>query len=42
MAAILRRLPALAGLAGGDLEYIDVTITELHYDTGPAPEQGAR
>jgi hypothetical protein len=29
-------------LPGGDLEYIEVTITDLHYDTAPAPEQVAR
>jgi len=29
-------------LPGGDLEYIEVTITDLHYDTDPAPEQMAR
>jgi hypothetical protein len=35
------RLPArgkaIYKLPGGDLEYIDVTVTELHYDTAPAP-----
>jgi Family of unknown function (DUF6544) len=35
------RLPsygkAICKLPGGDLEYIDVTVTELHYDTAPAP-----
>jgi Family of unknown function (DUF6544) len=35
------RLPtrgkALYKLPDGDLEYINVTLTELHYDTGPAP-----
>ena len=32
-------------LPDGDLDYIDVTITELHYDAGaagPAPKGGAR
>jgi len=40
------RLPtrgnAIYKLPGGDLEYIDVTVTGLHYDTAPAPEQRAR
>jgi hypothetical protein len=27
-------------LSGGDLEYIDVTITDLHYDTGAAATEG--
>lgn len=35
------RLPAtgraIYKLAGGDLECIHVTLTELHYDTGPVP-----
>ena len=35
------RLPAsgkaIYKLPGGDLEYINVTLTELRYDTGPAP-----
>jgi hypothetical protein len=35
------RLPAtgkaIYKLPDGDLEYINVTLTELHYDTGPAP-----
>ena len=35
------RLPAtgkaIYKLPGGDLEYIHVTLTELHYDTGPPP-----
>ena len=37
------RLPAcgkaIYKLTGGDLEYIDVTITDLHYDTGAAPPE---
>ena len=40
------RLPAsgkaLYNLPGGDLDYIEVTITGLHYDTVPASEQVAR
>ena len=40
------RLPnrgkAVYKLPGGDLEYIDVTITGLHYNTGPAPEGRAQ
>jgi hypothetical protein len=40
------RLPtrgkAIYKLPGGDLEYIDVTVTGLHYDTALAPEQKAR
>jgi hypothetical protein len=40
------RLPtrgkAIYKLPGGDLEYIDVTVTDLHYDTALAPGQGAR
>jgi hypothetical protein len=44
------RLPArgkaIYKLTGGDLEYVDVTITDLHYDTGAArrsggPDEGA-
>jgi hypothetical protein len=39
------RLPArgkaIYKLPGGDLEYIDVTITDLHYNMAPAPKQGA-
>ena len=39
------RLPtrgtAIYKLPGGDLEYIDVTVTDLRYDTAPAPEGGA-
>jgi hypothetical protein len=44
------RLPsrgkAIYKLPGGDLEYIDVTVTDLHYDTGTsvpvgAPDKGA-
>jgi Family of unknown function (DUF6544) len=35
------RLPAtgkaIYKLPGGDLDYINVTLTELHYDTAPAP-----
>jgi hypothetical protein len=35
------RLPAsgkaIYKLPGGDVEYINVTVTELHYDTAPAP-----
>jgi Family of unknown function (DUF6544) len=38
------RLPtrgkALYKLPGGDLEYIEVTLTGLHYDTGAAPQGG--
>ena len=38
------RLPArgtaIYKLPGGDLEYIDVTITDLHYDTGAAAPEG--
>ena len=38
------RLPArgtaIYRLPGGDLEYIDVTITDLHYDTGAAAPEG--
>lgn len=38
------RLPARATavykLPDGDLEYIDVTVTELRYDTGAAPPEG--
>jgi hypothetical protein len=38
------RLPsrgkAIYKLPGGDLEYIDVTVTDLRYDTGAAPAQG--
>jgi hypothetical protein len=33
---------AIYKLPGGDLDYIDVTITDLHYDTAPAPEHRAR
>jgi hypothetical protein len=29
-------------LPGGDLEYIEVTITDLHYDTSSAPDEVAR
>jgi len=40
------RLPtrgkAIYKLPGGNLDYIDVTVTDLHYDTARAPEQGAR
>ena len=40
------RLPtrgkAIYKLPGGDLEYIDVTVTDLHYDTALAPEQKGR
>jgi hypothetical protein len=40
------RLPARGKatwkLPGGDFDYIEVTITDLHYDTAPAPEQMAR
>jgi hypothetical protein len=37
---------AIYKLPGGDLEYIDVTVTDLHYDTGTsvpvgAPDKGA-
>jgi hypothetical protein len=38
------RLPvrgkAIYKLPSGDLEYIDVTVTELRYDTGAAPPKG--
>ena len=38
------RLPArgtaIYKLPGRDLEYIDVTITDLHYDTGAAAPEG--
>ncbi len=38
------RLPArgtaVYKLPGGDLEYIEVTVTELRYDTGSAPPEG--
>jgi hypothetical protein len=38
------RLPtrgkAVYKLPGGDFDYIDVTITGLHYDTGAAPPEG--
>jgi Family of unknown function (DUF6544) len=38
------RLPArgtaVYKLPDGDLEYIDVTVTELRYDTGAAPPEG--
>lgn len=38
------RLPARGNaafkLSGGDLEYIDVTLTGLHYNTGPTPPEG--
>jgi hypothetical protein len=38
------RLPArgkaIYRLPGGDFEYIEVTITDLHYDTGAAPPEG--
>jgi hypothetical protein len=38
------RLPAtgkaIYKLPGGDLEYINVTLTELHYDTGAAVPEG--
>ena len=38
------RLPArgkaIYKLPGGDLEYIDVALTGLHYDTGAAPAEG--
>jgi hypothetical protein len=33
---------AIYKLPGGDLEYIDVTVTDLHYDTALPPEQRAR
>jgi hypothetical protein len=40
------RLPtrgqAIYKLPGGDLDYIDVTVTDLHYDSAPAPERRAR
>ena len=40
------RLPArgkaIYKLPGGDLDYIEVTVTDLRYDTAPAPEQRAR
>ena len=39
------RLPsrgkAIYKLPGGDLEYINVTVTELHYDTGAADQASA-
>jgi len=31
---------AIYKLPGGDLEYIDVTVTDLHYDTGAEPARG--
>ena len=38
------RLPArgkaIYKLPGGDLEYVDVTVTDLHYDTGAAAPEG--
>lgn len=38
------RLPARGKAAfrlpGGDFDYIDVTVTSLHYDTGAAPPEG--
>jgi hypothetical protein len=38
------RLPArgkaIYKLPGGEFEYIEVTITDLHYDTGAAPPEG--
>jgi Family of unknown function (DUF6544) len=38
------RLPArgkaIYKLPGGDFDYIDVTVTDLHYDTGAAPLEG--
>ena len=38
------RLPARSKAAfklpGGDFEYIDVTVTDLHYDTGAGPPEG--
>ena len=38
------RLPArgkaIYKFPGGDLEYIDVALTGLHYDTGAAPPEG--
>ena len=33
---------AIYKLPGGDLDYIDVTITDLHYDSAPAPERRTR
>jgi hypothetical protein len=40
------RLPAhgkaIYKLPSGDFDYIDVTITDLHYDTAPAPEHRSR
>ncbi len=32
---------AIYKLPGGDLEYINVTVTDLHYDTGPADQASA-
>jgi Family of unknown function (DUF6544) len=31
---------AIYKLPGGDLDYINVTVTDLHYDTGAAPLEG--
>src|SRR5215472_17515966 len=35
-----RLRPGDLGLPEGDFEYIEVTITDLHYDTGAAPPEG--
>ena len=32
------RGPAIWKLPEGDFAYIEVTVTELHYDTAPPPE----
>jgi len=34
--------PAIWKLPSGDFDYIEVTVTELHYDTAPAPDEVAR
>jgi hypothetical protein len=34
------RSKAACKLPGGDLEYIDVTVTGMHYDTGAAAPEG--
>jgi hypothetical protein len=38
--AELLAFPAIWKLPEGDYEYIDVTITGLHYDTGAAAPEG--
>lgn len=45
MAAMLRRLPTLAGLAvlaAVCAEVAEEMLTGLHYDTAPAPEPAVR